>query len=147
MTDIVLRDIDPALAARLRALSDSRGWPIHETLLKVVELGLQRCESGALPSALESAEADLLREAIGALEQVPDDPGFALIGRAPPAPPPAEEVVLAAPPVQPSPSLPPAPTVRERVASGGRARNRTEDAGDADAEAATSGGGRSRSLF
>jgi hypothetical protein len=87
MTDIVLRDIDPALATRLRALAESRNWTMHETLLNAVELGLRRCEAGELQAELDGDEAQLLKAAIDALEQVPNDPGFAKIGQgAPPAP-------------------------------------------------------------
>jgi hypothetical protein len=87
MTDIVLRDIDPALANRLRALAESRNWSMHETLLNAVELGLRRCEAGELQAELDGDESRLLKAAIDALEQVPNDPGFAKIGQGA-APPP-----------------------------------------------------------
>lgn len=84
MTDIVLQDIDPVLADRIRALSQARGWSMHETLLKLIEHGLYHCEeSGA--GQFDSRESDVLQDAIAALEQVPDDAGFAMIGRVPAA--------------------------------------------------------------
>jgi hypothetical protein len=100
MTDIVLRDIDPALATRLRALAESRNWTMHETLLNAVELGLRRCEAGELQAELDGDEAQLLKASIDALEQVPNDPGFAKIGQ----------------PAQPAPRRPdgPAQTVDEK---------------------------------
>ncbi len=88
MTDIVLRDIDPLLAERIKRLGDARGWPVHDTLLRVLEQGLHACEGhGAVH--FEDSETGALEAAIAAMEQVPSDPGFALIGRsgAPPAPP------------------------------------------------------------
>jgi hypothetical protein len=81
MTDIVLRDIDAVLADRLKLLAEQRGWSMHDTLLNVIEQGLFAWESGA-PVRWDDREADALKQAIAALEQVPDDAGFGLIGRA-----------------------------------------------------------------
>lgn len=89
MTDIVLQDIDPLLADRIRALSQSRGWGMHETLLKLIEHGLYHCEDAGA-GQFDSRESDVLKDAISALEQVPDDAGFALIGRVEAPPEPAE---------------------------------------------------------
>lgn len=80
MTDIVLRDIDPVLDERIRQVSQARDWELPKTLQWLLEQGLAACESGAAVS-LEDFEADALQEAVAALEQVPNDPGFALIGR------------------------------------------------------------------
>lgn len=91
MTDIVLRDIDPLLAERIKRLGDARGWSVHDTLLQVLEQGLHACEA---PGAVrfEVDEAGALEAAIAAMEAVPSDPGFALIGRvATPPPAPAAE--------------------------------------------------------
>lgn len=85
MTDIVLQDIDPLLADRIRALAQARGWSIHETLLKLIEHGLYHCEDAG-EGSFDSRESDVLKDAIAALEQVPDDAGFALIGRVEVAP-------------------------------------------------------------
>ena len=91
MTDLVLRDIDPLLAERIKRLGEARGWAVHDTLLRVLEQGLNACE-GHGPVHLEANEAGALEAAIAAMEQVPSDPGFALIGRAgAPPPPPADE--------------------------------------------------------
>jgi hypothetical protein len=81
MTDIVLRDIDPVLAGRIRELAQARGWSMHDTLLRLIEQGLYQCEEAGAPGNLDHQESDVLQAAIAALEQVPDDPGFALIGR------------------------------------------------------------------
>jgi hypothetical protein len=86
MTDIVLRDIDSVLADRIRGIGEAQGWGMAQTLLYVLEQGLSACEGdGAV--VLADHEAGVLQAAIAALERVPSDPGFALIGRAPaPAP-------------------------------------------------------------
>ena len=85
MTDIVLRDIDAVLADRIKLLAEARGWSMHETLLTLREQGLFACESG-LNVHFSDREADALKNAISALEHVPDDTGFGLIGRAPESP-------------------------------------------------------------
>ena len=88
MTDLVLRDIDAVLADRIRHLAEVRGWDIHHTLQTLLEQGLYACESG-MDVHFDDREAIALKEAIAALEQVADDEGFGLIGRAPDAPPPS----------------------------------------------------------
>lgn len=85
MTDIVLQDIDPVLADRIRGLAQARGWSMHETLLKLIEQGLYHCEDAGA-GHFDSRESDVLKDAISALEQVPDDAGFAMIGRVAAAP-------------------------------------------------------------
>ena len=85
MTDIVLRDIDSALADRIRRLADAQGWETGETLRRALDLGLQACENIAAIRLAEH-ESALLQSAIAALEQTPDDLGFAMIGRAKPKP-------------------------------------------------------------
>ena len=88
MTDLVLRDIDPIVADRIRRLSEARGWSMHETLHNLIEQGLYACESGGSVH-FDDREAVALQAAIAAMEQVRDDGGFGLIGRAPDAPPPS----------------------------------------------------------
>lgn len=87
MTDIILRDVDSVLADRIRRIGDAHGWSPPDTLLHLLEYGLHVCE-GDGKGRLDAAERDILGSAIHAMEEVPDDPGFALIGRAtePPAP-------------------------------------------------------------
>jgi len=85
MTDIVLRDIDAVLADRIKHLAEARGWDMHETLQTLLEQGLYACESG-LNVHFSDREANALKNAIAALEDVPDDSGYGLIGRAPESP-------------------------------------------------------------
>lgn len=84
MTDIVLKDIDPVLSERIRQISQARGWDLPATLQWLLEQGLYSSEQGTAVS-LDERESGALEEAISALEQVPDDSGFALIGRTPTA--------------------------------------------------------------
>lgn len=86
MSDIILRDIDAALADRIRQLAEQRGWSMHDTLRTLVEQGLYACEAGALVH-LDDRETNALQQAIAAMEGVPSDAGFGLIGRAPEPPP------------------------------------------------------------
>jgi hypothetical protein len=85
MTNIVLRDIDTDLADRIRRLGDAHGWETEETLRRALDLGLQACENSAAIRLAEH-ESAVLQSAIAALEQAPNDPGFAMIGRAAPTP-------------------------------------------------------------
>lgn len=90
MSDIVLRDIDPMLEGRIRQLADARGWTLPQALQWLLEQGLHAYEQGKAVR-LDPGESDVLQEAIAALEGVPDDPGFSLIGRELPAPASREE--------------------------------------------------------
>ena len=84
MTDIVLRDIDPLLLERLHALAQARGWDVDEALRHVLRRGLRAIDDARAPP-LADEESRLLEAAIAAREHIPDDPGFALIGRVPAA--------------------------------------------------------------
>ena len=88
MTDLVLRDIDPVLAERIRKVARTNGWDVHETILHLIERGLYASEGGAL--RFDGSESDVMQSVIAALETVPNDPGFSLIGRIGDQPPPAE---------------------------------------------------------
>lgn len=79
MTDLVLRDIDPIMAARIRKVAETNGWTVHETILHLIERGLYATEGGAL--RFDSKESDVMQSVIASLETLPNDPGFSLIGR------------------------------------------------------------------
>jgi hypothetical protein len=79
MTDLVLRDIDPVLAERIRKVAQTNGWDVHQTILHLIERGLYASEGGAL--RFDGTESDVMQSVIAALETVPNDPGFSLIGR------------------------------------------------------------------
>jgi hypothetical protein len=84
MTDITLRDIDPALVERLNRVTAANGWQPDESLRNVLEQGLHALELAAT-LRLNEREETALQSAINAMEGVVDDPGFALIGRLPAA--------------------------------------------------------------
>lgn len=79
MTDLVLRDIDPTMAARIRKVAEANGWTVHETIFHLIERGLYASEGGAL--RFDSKESDVMQSVIASLETLPNDPGFSLIGR------------------------------------------------------------------
>ena len=84
MTDILLRDIDPALIERLNRVAAANGWQADQSLHAVLEHGLHALELAAT-LRLNEREETALQSAINAMEGVVDDPGFALIGRVPAA--------------------------------------------------------------
>lgn len=84
MTDIVLHDIDEVLADRIRRVAEVHGWTVPRTLLHLLEQGLHVYEGDGRTS-FDNSEDEVLRAAIAALEQVPDDTGFSLIGKVPKA--------------------------------------------------------------
>lgn len=85
MPDLILRDIEPALLNRVRRLADTRACSLEAALLALLERGLA-CAND-FDGGLDDRDARVLQEAIIALENVPSDPGFALIGRAAPTSP------------------------------------------------------------
>ncbi|MEG3192828.1 hypothetical protein [Lysobacter sp. D1-1-M9] len=86
MSEIVLRDIDPILSERIRRIAEGHGWSVQDALMHLLEHGLFVCE-GEMAGRFDDSDATALQAAIAALEEVPDDPGFSLIGRAEPAEP------------------------------------------------------------
>jgi len=82
MTEIMLRDVDHVLLDRIDRVARRSGWDLSTTLMHLLEQGLHACEgNGELH--FEGGEAAVLQAALDALNAVPDDPGFALIGRTP----------------------------------------------------------------
>ncbi len=75
MTDIVLKDVDPILAERIRRVSHARGWPIHDTIFNLLEQGLFVCEA-EVRGGFDDREVNALAEAISALREVPSGKGF-----------------------------------------------------------------------
>lgn len=80
MTDLVLRDLAPDLASRIRKLAELQGRSMHEVMAEVLDAGVQACEV-TLRKQLDLDEAAALKHAIAALELVPNDAGFGLIGK------------------------------------------------------------------
>lgn len=80
MTELVLRDIDPVLADRIRRVAEARRWSLPQAVQHLVEQGLYVVEAD-INVRFSDTDSNVLMEAIAALEQVPSDPGFSLIGR------------------------------------------------------------------
>lgn len=80
MTETLSIEIDPLLLARVRRVAAAHGWSQQQVLTHLIEHGLFSCEA-ELAARFNDSDAQALQEAIAALEQIQDDPGFALIGR------------------------------------------------------------------
>lgn len=85
MNDIVLPALDPVLSERIARFAQARKWTLQQTLLHLIEQGLYACEAEQ-KKRFTDIDALALQEAIAALENIPDDPGFSLIGRTPKSP-------------------------------------------------------------
>ncbi len=81
MSPFLLDAVDPILADRLRKLAGKRGWSESEALRYAVDRGVPVLEA-EVPASLENEEADALKAAIAALEQIPTNT-FAAIGKIP----------------------------------------------------------------
>lgn len=81
MSPFLLDAVDPILADRLRKLAGKRGWSESEALRYAIDRGVPVLEA-EVPASLENAEADALKAAIAALEQIPTNT-FAAIGKIP----------------------------------------------------------------
>lgn len=82
MTDIVLHDIDQVLSDRIKRVAEARGWTVPRTLLHLLEQGLHVYE-GDGRTHFDNSEDEVLKAALSALEGIPDDAGFAMIGKLP----------------------------------------------------------------
>jgi len=80
MTEIVLHDVDQVLVDRIKRVADTRGWTVPRTLLHLLEQGLHVYE-GDGRVRFDNSENDVLEAALAALEGIPDDAGFAMIGK------------------------------------------------------------------
>lgn len=81
MSESLQIQLDSVLLERVRRIARTRGWDDAAAVRHLVEHGLFAVEPrGEAP--LDDADANVLQSAIAALEGIPDDPGFSLIGRA-----------------------------------------------------------------
>ena len=55
MTDLVLRDIAPDMAARIRRLAEAQGCTSHDVIVEVLDAGVRACED-ALRKRLDLEE-------------------------------------------------------------------------------------------
>ena len=81
MMHTVLLDIDPVLLERIQRIATAHGWGQQDAMIHLLEYGLFACEAD-LTARFDESDAKVLQAAIAALQEIPDDPGFSLIGRA-----------------------------------------------------------------
>ena len=84
MSHTLLLHVSAPLQERMTRVADAYGWGQQEATIHLINHGLSACEA-EMAARLDASDAAVLHGAIAALEQLPDDPGFALIGRAPSA--------------------------------------------------------------
>jgi len=81
MPDFLVRDIDPAIADRIKRIARDRGWPINDVILNLLKQALGMAEPepplpgdiARLSGAFESEEAKAFAQALDALKDLPDD--------------------------------------------------------------------------
>jgi hypothetical protein len=93
MTDILIREVDDAIAERLRQIAVERNWPVNQVIVHAlrVALGLggeelvkrDRQDIAHLRGTWNSGETAAFREALSAFEHVDGRPLFT-DGEAPP---------------------------------------------------------------
>jgi hypothetical protein len=86
MTDILIRDVDDAIAERLRQLAVERNWPVNQVIVNALRyaLGLggedlarrDRQDIAHLRGTWNSGETDAFREALSAFEHLDGTPLF-----------------------------------------------------------------------
>ena len=76
MTDLVIRDLDPILADRIRRVALARCWSTSETVARLLEQGLFSIEAEVRGGGFQEEEVDVLSEAIAALQEIPQGPSF-----------------------------------------------------------------------
>lgn len=84
MPDFMIRDIDPAIADRIKRIARDRGWPINDVMLHLIKQALGMAEPepplpgdiARLSGAFESDEAKAFEQALEALKHLPDDQPF-----------------------------------------------------------------------
>lgn len=72
--------IEPALLERARRLASAHGWEEQAALVRMFECGLGAYER-ELAISFNDADALAFNAAVEAMQQVPDDDGFGLIGK------------------------------------------------------------------
>lgn len=97
MTDILIRDVDDAIAERLRQVAVERNWPVNQVIVNALRyaLGLggedlsrrDRQDVAHLRGTWNPGETAAFRDALSAFERVPGAPLFPdLDGGSRPAP-------------------------------------------------------------
>jgi hypothetical protein len=95
MTDILIRDVDDAIAERLRIVAVERNWPVNQVIVNALRyaLGLggedlarrDRQDIAHLRGTWNTGETDAFRSALSAFEHMDGTPLFSDATPAPPA--------------------------------------------------------------
>ena len=80
MINTVLLDMDEVLLERIGRIAAAHGWGQQDAMVHLIEHGLFACEAN-LTARFDASDDEVLQAAITALQDIPDDPGFSLIGR------------------------------------------------------------------
>lgn len=83
--ELIVRDVDAELQRRIERYARMKDWDMASVLPLALRTGMQVLELREQRN-LASGEDAVLADAIKALEQVPNDPGFGMIGREIPLP-------------------------------------------------------------
>lgn len=81
MSETLQIQLDAVLLDRVRRVAQARGWSDAAAIRHLIEHGLFAVEPRG-EQRLDDLDVNVLQSAIAALEGIPDDPGFSLIGRA-----------------------------------------------------------------
>ena len=86
MTDILIREVDDAIAERLRQVAVERNWPVNQVILQALRIALglggeelvkrDRQDIAHLRGTWNSGETAAFREALTAFERVDGQPLF-----------------------------------------------------------------------
>ena len=86
MTDILIRDVDEAIAERLRQIAVERNWPVNQVIVNALRFALglggedlsrrDRQDIAHLRGTWNSGETAVFREALTAFERVEGQPLF-----------------------------------------------------------------------
>jgi hypothetical protein len=86
MTDILIREVDDAIAARLREIAVERNWPVDEVVMRALRFALglggedltrrERQDIAHLRGTWNSGETEAFRDALSAFESVDGQPLF-----------------------------------------------------------------------
>lgn len=90
MTDILIREVDDAIAVRLREIAVERNWPVDEVVVRALRFALglggedlarrERQDIAHLRGTWNSGETEAFRQALSAFERVDGQPLFSDAG-------------------------------------------------------------------
>lgn len=77
MADLVIQNVDPRLADRIRNVATARGWTFQKAAVTIIERGLFQGDYEVLHTVKKTeAQIDALADAINELKNLPKGTGF-----------------------------------------------------------------------